>query len=341
MNLNELKTKAQSILATATTENRSLSAIEKENLDTLKTQIAAAEKEVVEGVESQKRSAAAAVATMSPDNLPSSDYLRSLAKGNADVGNKEVINDVVRVYESQSPIFSAHKNVQKRNNGMAFSFTKVAPGGAGYGKTEGDAGTTDTASTLEMAVVSFTTYSGQVVPVSQELLDDAAADVSQEVTALGMYKSTHAWEADAVTQITSPFKSSGTITSGYYTSSSGTLLMQDLVDLYYSVPVRNRTQNLTYTCNSTMAKKIVGLLTNTNAPQAAAIHLTPDNITECSSMPNGVVVAGDLTLALAIGMKVPVRTLVIPTSAGANFEVQPRLAVALRDSSALGLRYTQ
>ncbi|MCL2646027.1 MAG: phage major capsid protein [Phycisphaerales bacterium] len=333
MNLNEMKAKYVAILETGKTENRSFTAAEITEMDNLKAEIAKAEKAATEGVQKaiEERNAAAA-RLQGPDTMrmKTNEYLRSIAKGSQNVGNLEVVNDVVRQFNQTSPIFAAHQNVQMRSTGNSFEFTRISAGGAGYVKTEGNAGTSDTASAATMVAVPFKTYSGQTILVTQEALDDYAADISQEVIVLGTAKATVAFGADCVAALKSAFTTT-TATAG----TSWTLA--DVTAAYYEIPVRNR-YNIKYTCNPATAKALANLITLNTSPQAEWIDLKKENIVEDESMDADLLFVGDLTQALAIGLKQPVRVFVQEVSQGTNFEAQPRLAVALRDATALAAR---
>lgn len=364
MNLAQLKAKATAILEGAKTANRSLTDLENVELANIKAEIAK-----LEAAEEQARSAsaasaqaqaeanrkaaadaeaarsAAAAAAQKPDpyKMPKNEYLRSIAKGAADVGNKEVIDDVVRQFNLTSPIFAAHQNVQRRSTGNTFSFTKITSGGTGYRKTEGNAGSADTVSAASMVSVSFITYSGQKILLSQEALDDYAADVAQEVIVIGTSQSSIAFGNDCIKAMKTAFggvyNGSGTETTPptFTQTDSTAWALSDLIGAYYDIPVRNR-YGVKFVMHPSTAEAIVGLLTVDKSPQAAWIGLTKENIVEDESMDTDVVFVGNLTLALAIGMKVPVRVWMQDVSEGKNVEVQPRLAVALRDSSAIAAR---
>jgi HK97 family phage major capsid protein len=348
MTLEELKKQYAELLAKSETEKRSLTAAEVSTLDKLKTDIAAMEKANADAAaasikqQDENRSAAAAAAQSDRDktyNMPTNDYLRSIAKGadaTASVGNKEVIADVVRQFNAQSPIFAAHGNVQKRSTGNAFSFTKIVKGSSDGGtKTEGNAGASDTTSTAPMVPVPFKTYTGESILVTQEALDDYAADIGAEVIGLGMSKSSLAFGADCITALKSAFLVSTTFTPTE--TAASTWALSDVIAAYYEIPARNR-RNVKFTCAPATAKNLVSLLTLDNSPQAAAIGLTKENIVEDDAVPADVLFVGDITLALAIGMKIPVRIFKQEVSAGTTMEVQPRLAVALRDATALACR---
>jgi len=333
MNLSEMKAKIVSILETAKTQNRSFTKAETDEMDNLKAEIAKVEKEAAEGVQraQEERSAAAARLNGPPtQTMKTNEYLRSIAKGEANVGNIEIINDVVRQFNLTSPIFAAHQNVQKRSTGNAYEFTRISSGGAGYAKPEGNAGTSDNTSAATMVSVPFKTYSGQTILVTQEALDDYAADIGQEVIVLGTAKATVAFGADCVAILKSAF-STLTPTAG----SAWTL--DDVVAAYYEVPVRNRS-GIKYICAPVTAKALTRLITLDTSPQAEWIDLTKENIVEDESMDADLLFVGNPTLALAIGMKQPVRVWTQEVSQGTNFEVQPRLAVALRDATALAAR---
>jgi HK97 family phage major capsid protein len=336
--LSEMKARYQAILDGAKTANRSMTSAETTELDKLKADIARIESEAAEGVRNAQQDRSAAAARQSeakPQDVDKNTYLRSIAKGSADVGNKEVVADVVRQFNLTSPIFAAHTNVQRRSTGNAYQFTQIAKGGAGYVKTEGAAGTTDSASTATMVAQAFKTYSGQKILVTQEALDDFEADIAAEVLTLGLAKSTVAFGVDCVTALKSAFLVSTTFTPTQTAATSWA--MADLVAAYYEIPVRNRT-GVKFICAPATAKALVSLLTLDNGPQAAAIGLKPENIVEDDSVDTDVCFLGNITLALAVGMKVPVRTFIQEVSEGKTFEVQPRFAVGLRDGTALSVR---
>jgi HK97 family phage major capsid protein len=337
MTIEQLKAEYAAILALGKTENRSLAAAETAKLDTLKLEIEKLEREgaalaAANKRETENRSIAAAQETIK-NGLGSMDkntYLRSLAKGSQDVGNKEVLADVVRQFETESPIFAAHKNVQKRSTGNAFSFTKITSGGAGYAKTEGNAGTADTASAATIASVVFLTYSGQKITVTQEMIDDSAADIAQEVIVLGSAKATTKFDIDAVAAL----ETYGTPAD----TAATTWALSDLVAAYFELPNRNRNTNVKYICAPATAAAIVNMLNATDAPKAAVIGLSADSIIVDDHVTAGHVLVCDPTLALAIGIKVPARIFVDEVSEGRVYEAQPRLAVALRDSTAISGR---
>jgi HK97 family phage major capsid protein len=344
----ELKTKYQGTLDTVKTENRAMTAAETTSLDTIKGEIAALEKQakdekagqdaaaVADAVQNRNAAALRAGGQKNPSEMDKNSYFRSIAKGGQDIGNKEVIADIVKQFNLTSPIFAAHANVQKRSTGNTYEFAQISKGGAGYVKTEGNAGTTDSASALTMVAQTFKTYSGQKVLVTQEAMDDAAFDLSQEVTTLGLAKATLAFGADCVTALKSAFLVSTTFTPTETAATSWAI--SDVVAAYYEIPVRNRAAGVKFICAPATAKALITLLTLDNSPQAAAIGLTKENIIEDDSVDADVLFIGSITLALAIGMKIPVRTFVQEVSEGTTFEVQPRFAVGLRDGTALAVR---
>lgn len=343
MTVDELKKQYTAILEAAKTEKRSLKETEIADLDRIKSEIEAATKQAanadaaakqIADREAQLRSIAAAQTTIKENlgTLDKNTYLRSIAKGSADVGNKEVVSDVVRAFESQSPIFAAHKNVQNRSTGNAFSFTKVTQGAgaAGYIKVEGVAGTEDTTSAVTVQSVAFKLYDSQRIAVSQEMLDDAAADIAAEIIGLGSAKSTMKFDTDCVTKLASAF---GTIPE----TAGTTWAVADLIAAYLEIPNRNRYE-VSYVCNGSTAAALLALFTTENAPALAAIGFSKDTLVIDSNVAANTLIVGNVTLALALGMKTPVRIFTQESSAGRDFEVQPRLAVELRDATALAAR---
>jgi len=334
MDLNEMKSKCVAIYEQAATQNRTLNAAEAAETDALRAEIAKVEKEAQEGVQKalEERNAAAAK-FLAPDtaNMKTNEYLRSIAKGSQNVGNIEVVNDVVRQFNQTSPIFAAHKNVQMRSTGNAFEFTRISAGGAGYVKAEGAAATADSTSAATMISVPFKTYSGQTILVTQEALDDFAADISQEVIILGTAKATVAFGVDCIAAMKSAFTT--------FTATAGTAwTFNDIQAAYYEIPIRNRQGGVKYICSPTTAKALNSFLTLNISPQSEGIGLTKENIVEDESMDNDLLFVGDPTFILAVGMRTPVRVFVQEVSQGKNFEVQPRFAVALRDGTALAAR---
>ena len=182
---------------------------------------------------------------------------RNLAAASQEVGGKETIADVVRVFEQQSPILKNFGNLQRRSTGRTFNFTRFTTPAAqglakGYVKTEGVAGTEDTTFTIGMADVAFSTYSSQKVVVTNELLDDAAADISKEVVTFGMAKSTMKFNDDCITALL--LGNAGQI------SAATTWALQDLASSYYSIPNRNR-YGVKYLMNGPTAALLVSQLT--------------------------------------------------------------------------------
>ena len=98
------------------------------------------------------------------DGSPS-DYLRSIAKGGSDVGDKLFIADVVRVYNETSPIYAAHTKHPSAFHRQHLSFTAVSPNGStGAVKTEGNASADDTSGTASIESVTLGgLHSGQKV----------------------------------------------------------------------------------------------------------------------------------------------------------------------------------
>jgi hypothetical protein len=235
------------------------------------------------------------------------------------------------VFEEQSPIFRIHTAKQTRLTGEVYRFPKVTLGGAGYAKAEGNAGTTDTASAITMVSESFKTYSSQVVPISQEMLDDAGFDVQAEVTTLGMAKSTAAFDADAVTALLT-YDASPTETA------ATSWALSDVMDAYFELPVRHQGAGVKYIGNATTIKNIASLLTVENSPQAALIGLTADSLVIDNNVTAGLLLVTNPTKALAIGLRAKVRVLILDVSEGRTIEVQPRLAVGVRDVTAIAGR---
>lgn len=338
MTLAELKAKYAGLLEKAKTENRSLTAAETTEMDAMKADILKMEKAAEDGVKEAERQRSAAAARLNGDDrktMKSNEYFRSIARGDQDVGNKEVVADVVRQFNLTCPIYAAHTNVQPRSTGNTYSYTKIQKGGSGFVKTEGAAAPEDTVSTAVMVAQTFKVYSSEIIPITQEMLDDAVADISQEVMTLGMSKSVIAFGADCVTALKSAFLVSTVFTP---TETAAThWALADVVAAYFEVPVRNR-YGVKFICNGETAQAIVAQLTLDNSPQAALIGFTKENIVEDDSMPDDVLFVGNVTLALAIGRKEPVRIFMRETSEGKDVEVQPRFAVGLRDSTAIAAR---
>jgi HK97 family phage major capsid protein len=330
--LQEKKARFRAIMEKAKTENRSFVKEETDEMNALKAEIEAAEADLSAAAASaaQNRSAAAARITVpvgaKKKNLNA--HLRSITKASSEVGDVEVVDDVVRVYVAQSPIFRAHQGKQLRLTGTAFTYPKVTAGTGGYKKTEGNDATSDSGSTITMVTLAFSTYSSQQITVSQEMLDDAGFDVGAEVEAIGMSKSTAAFDADAVTALET-YDATPTETAG-----TNVWAMSDLVAAYFELPDRNR-QGVKFITAPATAASIIALLTNTNAPQAAVIGLTAENIIIDDNVTAGLVLVCNPTLALAIGMKQQVRIFMQEQSKGRVYEVQPRMAVGLRDVTAV------
>src|SRR5262249_26839976 len=154
-----------------------------------------------------------------------------------------------------------------------------------YAKTEGNSGTSDTASAATMVAVPFKTYSGQTVLVTQEALDDYAADIGQEVITLGTAKSTIAFGVDCITALKSAFLVSSTFTPTERAAT--TWALGDLLGAYYEVPVLTR-YGVKFICAPATAQAMVNLITLTTNPQADWIGLTKENIVEDESMDAGV-----------------------------------------------------
>jgi HK97 family phage major capsid protein len=331
MTLTELKAKYQNILNGAQTANRSLTSVEQTELDTIKAEITALEANAQAAADAiQARNAAAAAASGAGAPKTFNTQLRSITKGAADVGDKEVVQDIVRVYEAESPIFREHTGKQLRLSGQKYSYPKVTAGTGGYVKTEANAGTSDSSSTITMVDQTFKLYSSQSILVSYEMLTDAGFDVGTEVTSVGMSKSTTAFDVDAVTALET-YDATPTETA------ATSWALSDVIAAYYDLPTRHRAGVKFYGKAETI-KAIVGLLTADNAPQAAIIGLTKENLVEDDNITTGLLIVTNITKALAIGMQSPVRVFVDEVSAGKTFEVQPRLAVGLRDGTAVAGR---
>ena len=237
----DLKGKYKAKMDTVTvTGTASLTAAETTELDGWEAEIKRLEGEIgtvannqnAAKAEVEKRNAALAkMLADTPGNSSvrtqtSNDVIRrSITKGGTEVGDVEVVNDVVRVYNTESPFFAAHTAKQMRLTGTTYTYPKVVPGGAGYAKTEGVAGTADTASTITMVTAPFKTYSSQIVTVSQEMLDDAGFDVASEVTQMGMSKSTQAFDTDAVTALGTFGTPATTPTTAWAVSDMSALLL--------------------------------------------------------------------------------------------------------------------
>ena len=107
--------------------------------------------------------------------------------------------------------------------------------------------------------------------------------------------------------------------------------MQDLINAYFEIPVRNR-RNINFIAAPATAKTFVGLITNTTKPKLTISVLAKIpfwNASQCRKCCH----LRKSTLAIAIGSSELIRTVVL---ASATFDVQPRMAVApLRDSTAL------
>lgn len=337
------KQEYKDLLAKAKKENRALTDEETTRADQLHAEIDGLEKterdrqDAVAAAQAkrdeQHRSlaAAAAGAEVDPPKQTANEFYRSVAKGDQVIGNEEVTADVVRAYESMSPIYAAHKNIQDRSTGNTFYFTKVvADTATGEQKAEGASGSTDTTTTLESVGVEFKKYSSQKVLITSEMLEDSAADVSAEISAVGMAKSVMKFTADAVTALMSadaaPAESTGTAWT-----------IGDMVNMFFAMPPRHR-NNLSWVCNGTTAAALVNLLGTEAGPRLAAIGFTAESIVADDLMPADRLVLTNITLALAIGRKVPIRVFSQDVPSGREYEVQPRLAAALRDGTAVVIR---
>ncbi|MGN6370970.1 MAG: phage major capsid protein [Phycisphaerae bacterium] len=271
----------------------------------------------------------------------SATHLRtwSAAGSGGDVGNVEVVNDVVRAYDEVSPIFKAHKRVQQRKTGNTYAYTQITRGNVGEASTEGVAPAADSTSTMKMVEMPFKVYTGDILTVSAETMQDAAFDVASEVLAVGVGKSVPLFSADAVTALKSAFLSGGTFTPTATAGTSWTI--QDLANAYWEIPARNRVNGVQYTMHPNTAKALFGILDANSAPKAEMISFTRENIVEDSAVDAGVVFVGSITLGIAIGMRSPVYIRRWEISEGTNFETQPKFAVGLRDATALACRKLQ
>jgi hypothetical protein len=334
MTIEQLKTEAATILNLVATEKRSMTAAEDSRLGVIKTEIAALETAIAAdkaNVETQKRSVIASQLTKNPADMDSNTYFRSLTRGGSEVGPQAFVQEVVKVFETESPIWRNHGNIKTQTTGNAFNLYVLTPGGAGYKKTEGNAGTADTSSSLVLQPFPFSTYSSQAVTVSQEMLDDLAYDISGDITSLGMSKSTVAFDADAVAALVS----SGTYT-GDLTSTSGEVTLAAVTAKFMGLPDRHRlAPGIKYFTNAIGAAKLLALITWEAKAQCDAISLTPENIVIDTNVPARMTIITNVTKAIGIGMKTPVRVFTLEVSAGRQYEIQPRLAVAVRDASAV------
>jgi HK97 family phage major capsid protein len=336
--IEDAKTRYAAVVDKVATENRAMEKTEVDGLAAIKAEITAleAQRKDAQNVADanaavQARNAAAARASAQGSAPKSSnEFYRSITKGSSNVGTKEVVTDVVRVYETQSPLFAAHQNKQLRLTGEKYTYPKITAGSGGYAKTEGNAGSADTGTTVVMVDATFVTYSSQTITVSQEMIDDAGFDISGEITAVGLSKSTTAFDAAAATAL---LAYDNTPTETAATSWS----LADLIAAYYEIPTRNR-NGVKFIMAAATVPAILNLLTTDNAPKAAAIGLSAENIIVDDNITANLVVLCNPTLALAIGMKEQVRVFVDEVSAGRTYEVQPRLAVGLRDGTAVSGR---
>jgi HK97 family phage major capsid protein len=331
----------KAIVDAAKKENRSLTEAEDKQLDDLKAEIArldeAASNAKLAGEQHARREAElrsfAAAQTVRPEieAMDKSKLFRSITTGGADVGNVDFINDVVKQFEEQSPLFAAHGNVQRRSTGNSFSYTQIAPGTQTASlKVEGNAGSADETCSVVIATTTFGTYSGGIVLISQEMLDDAAADIAQEITALGMAKGILKFDKALVDLLEAAAVVSGDIPE----TANTTWDLSDLIAMYFSIPMRNR-RGIKWIGNATMMGTIVDLMDFEDTAKTALIGLTPENLIVDSNSAADTLIACNPTLALSIGIKQPVRVFRQEVSAGSNFEVQPRLAAGLRDATAV------
>ena len=329
----------------AEVEHRSAAAVAAAGVTAVTPERAA---EILKGLEARNMAvvAASAGAVMAVKNL--NDFLRnagracltenrSWTEAAQDVGGKEVIADVVRVFEQQSPILKAFTNLQHRSTGRTFSYTKIVTTSAlglhkGTTKSEGVAGAEDTTTSITMADITFVTYTGRKVIVSNEMLDDAAADLAKEVVTFGMAGATMKFNDAALTALKAGI-GTGDDQIGWILTAGTTWDLADLSAAYFSIPNRNR-YGVKYTMNGATAGKIVAQLTTWNKVFTDLIELKPENIVVDMSMDANRIVIGNMDLTLAIGIKEPVRVWTNEVSEGVEYEVQPRLAVANRDYTA-------
>jgi HK97 family phage major capsid protein len=324
--MNELQNEMKSILEDAK-KTGAMTGEQEIRLGAIKAQLDSNEVQV------RSAAASAAAAIVKPVARDSNTILRSISKGSDEVNDITFVDDIVRQFRLQSPLFAAHSNVQQRSNGMVYHYNKVTKGGAGYAKTEGVAGTTDSASAIAIANVSFATYSGQKIIVTQEAMDDFKADIMGELLTLGMAKCSDAWAAAAITALETSQTTPGTYTETATTSWQ----VSDLISAYFEVATRNR-YDIRYIVNSTTAATLINLFDAEDSYKLAAIGFSKDTLLVEDGMATNELFVCNPTLALAVAMKVPVRVFKDEVSEGYSIEVQPRLAVALRDSTAVANR---
>lgn len=320
--MTELQNEMKTILEDGK-KNGKLSADQEIRLDAIKAELDRANVEA--------RSAAASASIKPVAAKDSNAILRSISKGSAEVNDVTFVNDVVRQFELTSPLFASHGNIQKRSNGMTYHFTKVTSGGAGYVKTEGVAGTDDSASAVAIGSVDFSTYSGQKILVTQEAFDDYAVDLMQELTTVGMAKTSVAFGSACVSAL------QGAFSSTYTSTATTSWAVTDLINAYYTLPVRHL-GNVKYLVNRATAAKLVNLFDHEDAKKLETIGFDKGSILIDDAMATDRLIVTNPTIALAVAMKVPVRVVKLEVSEGYTLEVQPRLAVALRDSSAVAQR---
>jgi HK97 family phage major capsid protein len=295
-----------------------------------------AELDELERIEFERSQAEATEQARSRWMMPVDEYLRSITKGGADVGNASLSGDVLKKFNALSPLIRAHSNIVKRGNGQAYYFMREVAGGAAEVRAEGTAGSTDNATAFDIVMIPFKTYSGQQVNVSQEILDDSAIDIAGEVLGVGLAKASVELAADVIELMKSLFLDSDTFTP---TETAGTSWsVDDLLDMHASIPTRHR-DGLKWFCSGATAKVLKkAIFTEANAPLNAAIGFGPDSLVEDDGLPADVLFCGNLTNAIAIGHVYPPRMQAIPTSAGATFEALPRFAADVRDGTALAVR---
>jgi HK97 family phage major capsid protein len=334
--LQEKKARYRTIMDKAKAENRSFIKEETEEMDALKTEIEAAEAEVAAAAANatQNRSTATTRITVPVGGAAKkktyNTYLRSITKGSSEVGDVDVVADVVRAYQNQSPVFAAHQGKQLNLTGTAYTYPRITAGTGGYKKTEGVDATSDTGSAITMVTQAFSTYSSQQITVSQEMLDDAGFDVAAEIESLGMAKSTQAFDVDAVAALR-------TYTVTPTVSLTTAWAMADLVAAYFEIPTRNR-YGVKFFCNGVTAGLLIATINTNTQAQADLIGFKAENIIVDDNVAAGLVMLANPTLALAIGMKQQVRIFVQEQSKGRVYEVQPRMAVGLRDATAVAGR---
>jgi HK97 family phage major capsid protein len=335
MDLAKLKAEYKGILDKAKTENRSISKDEEARIEILKAEIAKAEKAIADQADAQAaqlRSIAAAQSIDAAVKKTANDVYRSIAKGNNEVNDQIVISDIVRQFQQISPIFAAHENIQTWATGTPYTFIKVTKGANDNGakKAEGDAGTADAGSAMAPVQVAFSVYSGDIITITQEMLEDAKFDVAKEVITLGMAKGVLLWDNDAADALLEydeePTETADTAWA-----------ISDLIKAYFEIPQRNR-YGIKFVCSPVGAAALVDLMDFEDTAKLAAIGLTMENLVVSDNMPDDQILLCNITLALAAARKEPVRVVKLDVSAGQTVEVQPRMAVALRDATAVAGR---